>query len=61
MMYSQYRSRSLPESPLKRGKNMIGHLQSYNYSGITLDAEMSMKLFVPHLYDIIQIRLFNLL
>ena len=40
---------------------MIGHLQSYNYSGITLDAEMPMELFVPHLYNIIQIRLFTLI
>ena len=57
---SQFRLDRLPRCPLMCGANIIGHVNSYVYLGITLDAAMSMNLYATHLYNRIQIKIFTL-
>ena len=57
---TKYRLDRLPRSSLKCGNNIIGHVESYVYLGINLDAEMSLNLFASHLYNRIQIKIFTL-
>ena len=58
---SKYRLDRLPSHPLKCGNNTIGHVDSYVYLGVNLDAEMSLRLFATHLYNRTQTKLFTLL
>ena len=57
---TQYKLDRMPRCPLKCGNNMIGHVDSYVYLGINLDAGMSLSLFASHLYNRIQIKLLTL-
>ena len=44
------------------GNSIIGHVNSYVYLGIYLDAESikSMALFAAHLYNRVQVKIFTL-
>ena len=53
---TQYRLDRLPRC----GNDIIGHVDSYVYLGIHLDAGMSLNLYASHLYNRIQIKLFTL-
>ena len=53
---TQYRLDRLPRC----GNDIIGHVDSYVYLGIHLDAGMSLNLYASHLYNKIQIKLFTL-
>ena len=62
VMYTstQYRLDRLPQCPLQCGNSMIGHVNSYVYLGIYLDAGMSLAMFASHLYNRIQVKLYTL-
>ena len=61
VMYTstQFRLDRMPRCPLKCGNNTIGHVDSYIYLGIHLDAGMSLSLFASHLYNRIQVKMFT--
>ena len=50
----------MPRCPLKCWNNTIGHVDSYVYVGINLDAGMSLNLFASHLYNRTHIKIFTL-
>ena len=63
VLYSstKYRLDRLPRSVLNCGGNVIEHVYSYVYLGVTLDAEMSLNSYVTHLYNRVQVKLFTLM
>ena len=58
VMYSstEYRLDRMPRRPLFCSNYLIGHVYSYVYLGIYLDAEMPMDLFATHLFNRVQIK-----
>ena len=57
---TKYKLDRMPRSPLTCGNTIIEQVHSYVYLGISLDAEMSMKIFATNLYNRIQVKLFTL-
>ena len=62
VMYTstQFRLDRVQKCPLICGNDIIGHVNSYVYLGIFLDAGMSMIQYATHLYNRVQIKLFTL-
>ena len=62
VMYTstQFRLDRVQKCPLICGNDIIGHVYSYVYLGIFLDAGMSMIQYATHLYNRVQIKLFTL-